>query len=74
MKTLTLQAYLPQLNQSEHDETLAWQDIATLEFDDDKRLLALSYFGDYSHRHFLADNAFAVSMRLPVELFPSYNR
>lgn len=63
MYTLTLQAYLPS------NQIHQWQDIATLEFDKHKRLMAMTYLNNHCHQHFLADNVFAVSLRYPVDFF-----
>lgn len=72
MHTLTLQAYLPPANTtkiSHPSEQAQWQDVAKLEFNDDKQLMALTYLHDHSQQHFLMANLFAVSVRYPVELF-----
>lgn len=57
-KSLTLQVFLNQ----------QWQDIAELVFDG-FNLIEIAYLGDYSFKHYLADNCYAFSINYPVELF-----
>lgn len=59
---LTIQAYLQG----------GWQDIAQLDFNNDKKLSNFSYLPDYGLAHFLADNHFATSINYPVELFTDH--
>lgn len=59
VQPLTIQAFL-------HNQ---WQDIATIEFDENKSVATFSYLPNYNLEHFLADNHFATSINYPVELF-----
>ena len=45
-----------------------WQDIAELTFDE-YNLIEIAYLGDYSFKHYLTDNWYALSINYAVELF-----